>query len=117
MADASKIFQVSFTASCKNMNCSAPEDDCWSCLRRLISGPIYEMFSYKCNLITTTNLSKKFGCSFLVTCTKPNCDENVPRSIACCTTNPDKCELCLRTIVQKSIRDLHGFHVKEILVV
>jgi hypothetical protein len=117
MVDSNKVFQVSFTASCKNLKCKAPEEKCWDCLRTLIDGPIQEMFSYKCNLITTTNLSKKFGCSFLVSCKKPNCDEKVPRNVACCTANADKCELCLRTVVQKSIRDLQGFHVKEILVV
>lgn len=39
-----------------------------------------------------------------------------PPAVACCTAGPDKCEMCLATVVRRSVREMHAMHVKEIVV-
>lgn len=112
-----KKFAVSFIVSCKNGGCLPAEGKCDRCLEMFVGQSVRKFEDFKISGITTGNGSRQFGVSFLATCRKPDCTLDVPRAVACCTANPDKCEMCLRGIVGRSIREMHGFHMKEILVV
>ncbi|MCL4499089.1 MAG: hypothetical protein M1335_02455 [Chloroflexi bacterium] len=112
-----KAFAVSFVVSCKNMRCEPSEAKCARCIKAIIDEHIRRMASFKCSMATTPNGSRRFHVSFIAMCRKPDCSMSVPRNVACCTAEPDKCELCLRSIVTRGIRSLRGFHIKEIAVV
>ncbi|MCL5291101.1 MAG: hypothetical protein M1548_01050 [Actinobacteria bacterium] len=112
-----KAFAVNFAVSCKNMRCEPSEAKCSRCIRAIIDEQIRRMMMFKCTMATTSNGSKRFSVSFVAICRKPDCSPQLPRNVACCTSNSEKCELCLRSIVMRSIRSLRGFHVKEIAVV
>ncbi|MHB0976911.1 MAG: hypothetical protein ACYC1U_06925 [Candidatus Aquicultorales bacterium] len=114
---AEKFFNVSFTVSCKNMRCEPSESKCARCIKSVIDEDIRKMTSYRCTTLTTPNHSKKFGVSFTAVCKRPDCSSSLPRGVACCTANAEKCEMCLRSIVGRGVRSLRGFHVKEIAVV
>ena len=112
-----KKFGVSFVVSCKDMRCDAEPDACSACLHSIVGQSVKKFDGFKSSMITTANGSRQFGVSFVATCRKPDCSIDVPRAVACCTANADKCEMCLTTIVGRSVREMHGFHVKEIVVV
>lgn len=113
---AEKSFAVSFAVSCKNMQCEPNEAKCQACIKSIIDAHIRHMNSFKVVPLTTSHGSRRFDVSFIALCRKPDCSESLPRNIACCTASPDKCELCLRSIVMREIHLLDGFHVKEIVV-
>lgn len=111
-----KAFAVSFAVSCKNMKCAPEGLKCTRCIKAIVDDQIRKMSSFRCSIATTANNSKRFNVSFVAVCRKPDCAPRLPRNVACCTASPEKCELCLRSIVMRGIRSLSGFHVKEIAV-
>lgn len=112
-----KRFAVSFVISCKKTGCTPEEGKCGRCLELYVGQSVRTFEGFKVSAITTGNGSRQFGVSFAATCKKPDCTLDVPRAVACCTASADKCEMCLSSIVSRSIRELHGFHMKEIAVV
>ena len=112
-----KRFAVSFVVSCKKTRCVPEEGKCERCLAAFIGRSVRSFDNFKTSGITTGNGSRQFGVSFMATCKKPDCTVEVPRAVACCTASADKCEMCLSSIVGRSIRQMHGFHMKEIAVV
>lgn len=112
-----KRFAISFVVSCKDMDCRAQEAKCHDCLEAVLGQSVRKFEELKTSAITTQNGSKQFGVSFTATCRKPDCAAALPRGVACCTSSADKCEMCLGTIVGRSVRELAALHVKEIVVV
>jgi hypothetical protein len=112
-----KRFVISFVVSCKDMDCRAEEAKCHDCLEGVLGQSIRKFEGLRTSAITTGNGSKQFGVSFTATCRKPDCSATVPRGVACCTSSADKCEMCLATIAGRSVREMAGLHVKEIVVV
>ncbi len=112
-----KKFAVSFIVSCKKTHCFPDEAKCDACLASFVGESVRKFRDFSASRIITGNGSRQFGVSFTAECRKPDCTSDVPRAVACCTAGPDKCEMCLRLIVGRSIRAMHGFHVKEIVVV
>lgn len=111
-----KKLAVSFVVSCKRTNCIPADDKCDACLESFIGRSVRKFDEFACSRITTGNGTRQFGVSFVATCKKPDCTVEIPRAVTCCTASPDKCEMCLRSIVGQSIRQMHGFHAKEIVV-
>jgi hypothetical protein len=111
-----KRFAISCIVSCKNMMCRAEADRCRSCLERVVGESVRKFDDFKASTMTTGHGSKQFGVSFVAACRKPDCSAALARGVACCTANADKCEQCLTTVVGKSIRELAGLHVKEIVI-
>ena len=111
-----KRFVVSFIVSCKKMNCTPQANKCDGCLERFVGQSVRSFEDFKVSRVTTGNGSRQFGVSFAAVCKKPDCTLDIPRAVACCTADPDKCEMCLSSIVGRSIREMHGFHMKEIAV-
>jgi hypothetical protein len=112
-----KRFAVSFVVSCKKASCIPEEAKCARCLELFVGQSVRKFDTFKISAITTGNGTRQFGVSMMATCKKPDCTLDVPRAVACCTADPDKCEMCMRSIVGHSIREMHGFHLKEIAVV
>jgi hypothetical protein len=112
-----KRFAVSFIVSCKKTPCIPEEGKCDRCLELFVGHSVRKFDNFKVSAITTGNGSRQFGVSMMATCRKPDCTSDVPRAVACCTASADKCEMCIRSVVGRSIREMHGFHVKEIAVV
>ncbi len=112
-----KQFVVSLIVSCKATHCSPREDDCRRCLESVLGRCVKKFDNFNSSLITTGNNSRQFGVSFTATCRKPDCSPTLARGIACCTSHPDKCAMCLRTIVGQNVHVMREFHVKEICVV
>lgn len=113
---AEKTFAVGFTVSCKNLRCTPEDEKCSECIETIIDEQIRLMSNFRCSMITTSNNSRQFNASFTAVCRKPDCTAIDTDYGYCCTANADKCEFCLRSIVVRGIREMNGFHVKEIAV-
>lgn len=112
-----KNFSIGMVVSCKRSDCDPGEAVCTSCVSDFIGENIklYNQFSLR--QITTGNQSKQFSVSFDAQCLRPDCSATtITGGEACCTASADKCEMCLRTIVSRGIREMYGFHAKEIVV-
>ncbi len=117
MSSEEKTFNINFKVSCKNLRCDKQAEHCYNCLRNFVGQNIIRFSNFRCSQVTTSNNSKQFGVSFLLICIKPDCTVKVPRNVTCCTANPEKCEICLRSIVNNSIIAMEGFHAKELTIV
>lgn len=112
-----KRFIVSFAVSCKDLRCSPTEGQCDACLESVVGQCVRKFEGFTSSRITTGNHSRQFGVSFTAVCRKPDCTKDLARGIACCTSHPDKCAMCLRTIVGQNVQILENFHMKEICIV
>lgn len=112
-----KHFAVSLVVSCKDMACKRATDECDRCLEAVVTRELRKYQRFRASRITTANGSRQFGVSLEATCRLPDCAVGLPRAVACCTASADKCEMCLATIISREVRQMRGFHVKEILVV
>ncbi len=116
MNEQEKVFNISFVVSCKNIKCQKNSIECFDCLNVFVGQHIIKYLNFRFSEIITSNNSKQFGISFNLICKKPDCTKTLPRNIVCCTANSEKCELCLRTIVNRGIIEMSGFHAKELTV-
>lgn len=117
MNSVEKDFHVSFIVSCKNLKCLKNHDSCTKCIETFVGQHVIKYSDFRCSRITTANNSKQFGISFSLLCKKPDCTQSLPRNVACCTSSPEKCEYCLRSIVNRGIIAMDGFHAKEVNIV
>lgn len=113
-----KQFSIGMVVSCKRSDCApANEEACSDCVEGFIGENIKKHERFDLRQITTGNQSKQFSVSFLANCLRPDCTTTSDAGDACCTASVEKCEMCLRTIVGQGIREMYGFHAKEIAVV
>ena len=112
-----KMYMISFVVSCKKMSCELEGEKCSQCLEGFVGENIQKHSSFSCSQVTTSNNSKQFVVSLVAHCEKPDCITVLGEEVACCTASPEKCEMCLRSIVNRGIRQMDGFHAKEITVV
>ncbi len=112
-----KQFTIGMVVSCKRSDCVPAEGACSTCVENFVgeSVKLHEQFTLR--QITTGNQSKQFSVSFVAHCRRPDCTTTYDGAEACCTASAEKCEMCLRTIVSRGIREMYGFHAKEIAVV
>jgi len=112
-----KQFTIGMVVSCKRRDCALDEGACSTCVESFIGENIKFHDRFALRQITTGNQSKQFSVSFVAHCRRPDCTTAFDGAEACCTASAEKCEMCLRTIVNRSIREMYGFHAKEIAVV
>lgn len=112
-----KQFAIGMVVSCKRFDCELDEALCGHCVEGFIGENVKKHTHFSLSQATTGNNSKQFVVSFIAHCLKPDCAGAPDQSHgSCCTASADKCEMCLRTIVSRGIREMHGFHAKEIVV-
>ena len=112
-----KQFAVGMVVSCKRLECQPSEALCDRCVDGFIGENIKKHTHFSLSQVTTGNNSKQFVVSFIAHCLKPDCTGAAGEKYgSCCTASADKCEMCLRTIVSRGIREMYGFHTKEIVV-
>lgn len=111
-----KQFSIGVVVSCKRSDCVLDESKCSSCVESFIGANIKKHDEFSLTQITTGNQSKQFAVSFVAHCLRPDCSATTADG-SCCTGSSEKCEMCLRLIVGRGIREMYGFHAKEIAVV
>ncbi len=111
-----KQFSIGMVVSCKRSDCTPEETVCSQCVESFIGENVKKHDQFDLRQITTSNQSKQFSLSFIAHCLKPDCSLPGAEAGACCTASAEKCEMCLRTIVGGSIKEMYGFHAKEIVV-
>lgn len=112
-----KHFSVGMVVSCKRKDCTPSEGACAHCVESFVGESVKKHDRFALRQITTGNQSKQFAISFDALCKRPDCSDPEAVAGSCCTASADKCEMCLRMIVGRGIREMHGFHAKEISVV
>ena len=112
-----KQFTIGMVVSCKRSDCTQAEEACSTCVESFVGENIKLHDRFALRQITTENQSKQFSVSFNAHCLRPDCTVTSDGGEACCTASAEKCEMCLRTIVSRGIREMYGFHAKEIAVV
>jgi len=111
-----KFYMISFVVSCKKMSCELDDTGCSDCIEGFVGENIHKHSSFSCSQVTTAHQSKQFVVSLVAHCEKPDCVSVLGEEVVCCTASQEKCELCLRSIVNRGIRQMDGFHAKEITV-
>ncbi len=111
-----KQFSIGMVVSCKRLDCEANGEACATCIENFIGEDVKKHTNFVLSQVTTGNGSKQFVVSFVAHCQKPDCTVSTPQAVSCCTSSSDKCEMCLRTIVSRSIQEMYGFHAKEIVI-
>lgn len=110
-----KQFSIGVVVSCKRSDCELDESKCSNCVETFVGENIKKLERFSLSQITTGNQSKQFAISFVAHCLRPDCSTTSAEG-SCCTGSSDKCEMCLRMIVGRGIREMYGFHAKEIAV-
>ena len=112
-----KQFVVGMVVSCKRFDCQMDKGLCGNCVEGFVGENVKKHTHFSLSEATTSNNSKQFVVSFVAHCLRPDCSV-APDGLSgsCCTASADKCEMCLRTIVSRGIRQMDGFHAKEIVV-
>ena len=117
MSAEEKHFSIGMVVSCKRSDCQAEAGVCAHCVQGFIGENVKKHTHFSLSEATTGNQSKQFVVSFIAHCAKPDCTGSPEEFVgSCCTASSDKCEMCLRTIVSRGIREMYGFHAKEIVV-
>jgi len=112
-----KQFAIGMVVSCKRSDCHVDESLCALCVEGFVGENVRKHTHFALSQATMGNNSRQFVVSFIAHCLKPDCSGAVREPYgSCCTASSDKCEMCLRTIVSRGIREMYGFHAKEIVV-
>jgi len=112
-----KQFAIGMVVSCKRLDCHADETVCAHCVEGFVGENIKKHTHFSLSQATMGNNSKQFVVSFIAHCLKADCTGAPAEEYgSCCTASSDKCEMCLRMIVSRGIREMYGFHAKEIVV-
>ena len=111
-----KQFSVGMVVSCKRSDCAPDEEACANCVGAFVGENLKRHERFTLRQITTGNRFKQFAVSFVVHCLRPDCSAAPAEAGVCCTATAEKCEICLRTVVGQGIREMYGFHAKEIVV-
>lgn len=112
-----KQFSIGMVVSCKRSDCAPAESECAKCVENFVGENIKRHEKFSLSQITTGNQTKQFAISFIAHCLRPDCSVDPNNFGSCCTASSEKCEMCLRMIVGRGIREMFGFHAKEIAVV